>query len=168
LDDLLHGPGGDAARSQMGAVEEHLALEPVAQIPARLEAPQERADARILERMPRMERFPDLLRGRRALRPEELQDPLLELGGRVPRDVTLCHVTLCNTNDGRGARSFSVGRETTYEPPSSCLGAQYQSRATRLAATSALRRLALLPDRAALLNLLDVLRGRRHLARRTA
>jgi hypothetical protein len=106
LDEMPHGVCGHTLGWCGGLVKIRLAFEAVAEIAAGLEAAQERADARILERMFGQERFANLFGGSGSARPEDIQDGLLQLGKGALERVTLCHVTQCNAQMSKNARAI--------------------------------------------------------------
>src|SRR5262245_35912229 len=77
------------------------------EVAARLEPPQQRPHARVLERESRQERLAHGFGGRGFFRPDDVEDRLLQLGEMRTRRVTRCHVTIRNTWHQDFARSLA-------------------------------------------------------------
>src|SRR5262249_34731274 len=124
VDDVADGARGEAARRHLRAVDEHLALDAVGEVAPRLEAAQQRAHAGVLEREARLQRGADRFGGGRPVRPDGVEDRLLQLGEVRALSVTRCHVTICNISPPRPATPEPRGTREAHEELEEFLSAE--------------------------------------------
>lgn len=99
LDKVAHGARGHTGRGDVRPIDEGVTGDLMAEVPARFEAAQQRAHARIFQRVRGAEGIAYLFGGGRSFRPDDVQNRVLKLSQRPALCVTRCHVTICNTND---------------------------------------------------------------------